>query len=70
MEPHPFTIASAPADSNTSLTGEKGLVLICKKAGGWTSKLFDMAKASHPIESGASITNRTVKVLVEGPYGN
>ena len=70
MEPHPFTIASAPVDSGTGLTGEEGLVLICKKAGGWTSKLFDMAKASRPVESGPSITHRSVKVLIEGPYGN
>ena len=69
-EPHPFTIASAPVDSGTGLTGEEGLVLICKKAGGWTSKLFDMAKASRPVESGSSITHRSVKVLIEGPYGN
>ena len=67
---HPFTIASAPADSDTNLTGEEGLILICKKAGGWTSKLFDMAKASRPVESGACITPRTVHVLIEGPYGN
>ena len=67
---HPFTIASAPADSDTNLTGEEGLVLICKKAGGWTGKLFDMSKASRPLESGACITHRTVHVLIEGPYGN
>ena len=70
IQSHPFTIASAPADSDTSLTGEDGLVLICKKAGGWTGKLFDMAQASGPVESGSSITNRTVNVLIEGPYGN
>jgi len=69
MEPHPFTIASAPVDSNIGLIEEQGLVLICKKAGGWTSKLFDMAKASRPIDSGGALTNRTVKILIEGPYG-
>ncbi|KAF8347435.1 hypothetical protein F5887DRAFT_1172715 [Amanita rubescens] len=68
MEPHPFTIASAPVDSNIDLIEEQGLVLICKKAGGWTSKLFDMAKAP-PVDSGATLTNRTVKILIEGPYG-
>jgi ferric-chelate reductase len=69
-EPHPFTIASAPANSKAGLVGEEGLVLICKKTGGWTSRLFNTAKASQAIESGVADAGRTVRVLIEGPYGN
>ncbi|KAK2460219.1 hypothetical protein APHAL10511_007754 [Amanita phalloides] len=71
MEPHPFTIASAPAHLN-GVVGDEGLVFICKKAGGWTSRLFDMAKSSPQNEPGADSagsSNRSVKVLIEGPYG-
>jgi ferric-chelate reductase len=65
MEPHPFTIASAPATEG----GEQGLVLICKNAGGWTSRLYGMAKASQPTESGARYASRAVIIQIEGPYG-
>lgn len=68
-EPHPFTIASAPVTSEGGLAKE-GLVLICKKAGGWTRRLFDMAKASRSTESSVRGASRTIKVLIEGPYGN
>ena len=44
-----------------------GLVLMCKKAGMWTNRLFDVArKAEYGEAAGVS---RGVKVLVEGPYG-
>ena len=66
MELHPFTIASAPA---TTDGGEEGLLLICKKAGGWTSRLYDMAKASQSTEYGAGDAGRTVIIQIEGPYG-
>ena len=58
---HPFTIASAGE------TDGKGMILMCKKAGGWTRKLYDAAKQSRDdsIENGY----REMKVIVEGPYG-
>ena len=54
-ETHPFTIANA----SHSL---EGMVLLCKSAGDWTRKLFDMAKVSNK-EGGM------IRVVVEGPYG-
>ena len=45
----------------------EGLVLMCKKAGMWTSKLFDTARRAEYGE--ANGLTRDVKVLVEGPYG-
>jgi ferric-chelate reductase len=66
-ENHPFTIASIP---NT----EDGLVLMCKQtesAGSWTTRLYDLAKASGygHAESGKTAVGRNVKVMIEGPYG-
>ncbi|KAG6864732.1 hypothetical protein C0991_007474 [Blastosporella zonata] len=58
-EVHPFTIASV-AD------GEEGIVLLVKKSGRWTGKLYEMAKSSGYTEAGQG---RRVKVMVEGPYG-
>jgi hypothetical protein len=60
-ETHPFTIASV---SET----EEGLVLLCKKAGKWTGKLYEMAIASGYGESGKG-RGRNVMVMLEGPYG-
>jgi len=60
-ENHPFTISSV---SNT----QDGLVLMCKKSGSWTSKLYEAAKASGYGERGKG-SGRDVKVMVEGPYG-
>lgn len=45
-----------------------GLVLLCKQTGPWTTKLYDMAKASGYGESGKK-ASRNVKVMIEGPYG-
>ncbi|KAG6330076.1 hypothetical protein ID866_9013 [Astraeus odoratus] len=60
-EAHPFTIASVGKTP-------EGFVLICKKAGGWTGKLYEMAKvAGYGCESGGM--SRSVLVMVEGPYG-
>lgn len=59
-EAHPFTIASV-AD------GQEGIVLLVKKSGKWTGRLYDMAKTSGFTEAGQG---RRVKVLVEGPYGS
>ncbi|KAG6902432.1 hypothetical protein C0995_016611 [Termitomyces sp. Mi166 len=58
-EAHPFTIASV-AD------GEEGIVLLVRKSGRWTGRLYDMAKTSGFTEAGQG---RRVKVMIEGPYG-
>ncbi|KAJ7220522.1 hypothetical protein GGX14DRAFT_540699 [Mycena pura] len=58
-EVHPFTIASASS-------GADGLVLLCKKTGSWTQKLFTAAAAAQRSEMGVA---RNVRVVVEGPYG-
>ncbi|KAG9310137.1 hypothetical protein JVU11DRAFT_9752 [Chiua virens] len=60
-EIHPFTIA------NVNRT-EEGLVLLCKKAGRWTNKMYQTANTSAYGERGQEL-GRTVKVMVEGPYG-
>ncbi|KIM43579.1 hypothetical protein M413DRAFT_25919 [Hebeloma cylindrosporum] len=60
-EVHPFTIASV-AES-----GPEGMVLMCKRAGGWTRKLHEIAKSGGYEEGG--IGGREVRVVVEGPYG-
>ena len=57
-ETHPFTIANASHSP-------EGMVLLCKRAGDWTRKLFDVAKVSNK-EGGMG---SRVKVVVEGPYG-
>ena len=58
-EVHPFTIASVSG-------GQEGLVLLCKKGGSWTTKLYEMAKAGGYTEGGPG---RQVYIMVEGPYG-
>jgi len=60
MEEHPFTIASV------AQAGPDGMVLMCKRAGGWTRKLYDVAKMGSYTEGGVG---RDLKVVVEGPYG-
>lgn len=62
MELHPFTIASV-AKSET----DEGLVLMVKKAGNWTNRLFELAKRAEYSE--AQGADKNVKVLIEGPYG-
>ncbi|KAF8452850.1 hypothetical protein L210DRAFT_2059386 [Boletus edulis BED1] len=61
VEVHPFTIASV---SET----EEGLVLLCKKTGKWTTKMYEMASTSAYGEQGQEV-GRKIKVIVEGPYG-
>ncbi|KAI0746323.1 incomplete iron reductase [Daedaleopsis nitida] len=61
-EAHPFTIASV----SRCPSGE-GLVLMVKKAGDWTSKLYDLAQRADYGE--ANGLGSTVQVVVEGPYG-
>ncbi|KZP18514.1 hypothetical protein FIBSPDRAFT_920412 [Athelia psychrophila] len=59
-EAHPFTIASVPG----AQSGE-GMILLAKKSGTWTSRLYEMAKLGGYGEGGEG----RVRVLVEGPYG-
>lgn len=58
-EVHPFTIASVAR-------GHEGLVLLCKKSGSWTGKLYEMAKVNGYTEGGIG---REVSIMIEGPYG-
>ncbi|KAJ6466919.1 hypothetical protein C8R45DRAFT_1219257 [Mycena sanguinolenta] len=58
-ESHPFTIASVSGSP-------EGLVLMVKKSGDWTNKLFDFAKSGGYTEAGVG---RNAKVVLEGPYG-
>lgn len=60
-EVHPFTIASVSK-------AEEGLVLLCKKTGRWTSTMYEIASTSVYGEQGKEV-GRSVKVMVEGPYG-
>ncbi|KAH9918068.1 incomplete iron reductase [Fomitopsis serialis] len=62
MESHPFTIASVSKHPN-----EEGLVLMVKKAGDWTAKLFDVAQRTEYREVGGP--TRNIKVMLNGPYG-
>ncbi|TFY64102.1 hypothetical protein EVJ58_g2857 [Rhodofomes roseus] len=58
-ESHPFTIASHAS--------EEGLVLMIKKAGDWTTSLYDIAQGSDVSEGGSG--SRKVKVMLTGPFG-
>ena len=57
-ESHPFTIASVAAS-------EEGMVLLVKKGGRWTGRLYELAKLGGYGEQNES----RARVLVEGPYG-
>ncbi|KAL5524840.1 hypothetical protein ACEPAF_9986 [Sanghuangporus sanghuang] len=64
---HPFTIANA-SDSESG----HGLVLLCKKAGSWTDKLYAAANRSGSYgseEKYGAQRIREMRVIVEGPYG-
>lgn len=63
-EVHPFTIASMEKTP-------EGIVLMCKKTGRWTSRLYEMAKVAGygAAEEGDGGVARSVMVMVEGPYG-
>ncbi|KAL4063462.1 hypothetical protein J3A83DRAFT_1335481 [Scleroderma citrinum] len=61
LEAHPFTISNVPGT-------EQGLVIVCKKVGPWTNKLFSIANSSIPGERDL-VTGKAVRVVVEGPYG-
>ena len=59
---HPFTIANA--------SDRSGLTLLVKKAGTWTTKLYDAAgRAGYYNEEPGKAVDRDIKVIVEGPYG-
>ncbi|KAI6129320.1 ferric reductase like transmembrane component-domain-containing protein [Pisolithus croceorrhizus] len=60
-EVHPFTIA------NVERT-EEGMVLMCKKAGRWTTKMYELSAAEKYGEWGGKV-GKSVRVMVEGPYG-
>ncbi|KAI0695248.1 hypothetical protein BC835DRAFT_1415000 [Cytidiella melzeri] len=62
LEAHPFTISSVSKSPS-----EEGLILMCKKTGTWTNRLFDLAKRREYGEVGG--VDRDVRVLIEGPYG-
>lgn len=64
LQAHPFTIASAP-------DGE-GIVLMCKAAGDWTSRLYNFANqhaSSNAYLDKARQGAIGATVIVEGPYG-
>ncbi|PPR00684.1 hypothetical protein CVT24_000972 [Panaeolus cyanescens] len=48
LESHPFTIASV---SQTSEDDGDGMVLIVKRAGGWTRRLYELAKLGLPPQT-------------------
>ncbi|KAH9475842.1 Ferric reduction oxidase 6 [Psilocybe cubensis] len=50
LEVHPFTIANVARKE-----GGEGMVLMCKKAGGWTGALYALAKSSSSSSSPASL---------------
>ncbi|KZV76839.1 hypothetical protein PENSPDRAFT_679856 [Peniophora sp. CONT] len=67
--PRPFTLASRPSGSGAEL-------YVKKERGTFTTGLYEMAKgasykekSSAAIEAGAGQVTRTVRMLVEGPYG-
>lgn len=61
MEAHPFTIASAPDCG--------GLVLLAKAAGDWTTQLYGFAANGAQTDREVGLWKRSVKVMIEGPYG-
>ncbi|KAF5354132.1 hypothetical protein D9756_007100 [Leucocoprinus leucothites] len=79
-EMHPFTIASLGASEaliggsgpgnirrrGLGGGGEEGMVLMCKRTGTWTKRLYEMAKMSGYVDG---FMGREVKVWIEGPYG-
>ncbi|KAH9915471.1 iron reductase [Epithele typhae] len=61
-ESHPFTIASV----SRSPSGE-GMVLMVKKAGDWTNRLYELGQRADYGE--ANGVGCQVQCVVEGPYG-
>ena len=70
-EQHPFTIASVSGSTSGAGAGQ-GLVLICKRAGNWTNKLYEAAAKPSAFreDMGDGLPPaRKLRVMVEGPYG-
>lgn len=61
-EVHPFTIASTGV-------GADGMVLMCKKAGGWTTRLYNTANTPGVSEEKGLCRKSEAIVMLEGPYG-
>ena len=62
LEAHPLTIASAPDG--------QGMVLMCKAAGDWTDKLFDLANDPALATNDDKLGRRVMAtVVLEGPHG-
>ena len=60
VEAHPLTITSVSKE-------QEGMVLMCKKANGWTKQLYEMAKVEDYMAGLGR--GRRMRVVVEGPYG-
>ena len=58
---HPSTIASAS-------TTKEGLVLMCKRTGRWTTKMYELGNTPTCGNQGKEL-ERCVKAMVEGRYG-
>ncbi|KAH0828641.1 ferric reductase like transmembrane component-domain-containing protein [Lanmaoa asiatica] len=54
---------------NCATDTEEGLVLMCKRTGNWTRKLYKMAQTTAASGEQDQKPDRRVKVMVEGPYG-
>ncbi|KAG8988981.1 hypothetical protein FRB90_002460 [Tulasnella sp. 427] len=73
LEAHPMTIATVSESA-----GREGLVLYVKKAGDWSTRLYDTAKGPEkPLEGQASEKgiestaekSTKMRMVIEGPYG-
>ncbi|KZT00744.1 uncharacterized protein LAESUDRAFT_731977 [Laetiporus sulphureus 93-53] len=62
VESHPFTIASV-----SKCSSGKGIVLLIRKVGDWSNKLYSLAQRVEYSEAGGA--DRQVRVLIDGPYG-
>ncbi|KLO15167.1 hypothetical protein SCHPADRAFT_871410 [Schizopora paradoxa] len=65
FETHPFSIVSVSSDNhlNNNELGD-GLVLMCKRVGGWTERLYALASSARSEEKAVC-----VRVSLDGPYG-
>ena len=64
-EVHPYSIANACEGVGSGL-GSDGLVIMAKKAGGWSRHLYELADYHGET---SEIGGPRVRVIVEGPYG-
>ncbi|KAJ6584309.1 hypothetical protein B0H10DRAFT_1961866 [Mycena sp. CBHHK59/15] len=67
--PPPWESRAGPSPTRLPIAShtnsQEGLVLLCKKSGAWTQKLYAVAATSRS-EAGIG---RDIKIMVEGPYG-